>query len=312
MRALAKTMLTEFARRLPPGARRALLEGLAEQGEQYEAFQALGRSLGVADIAVSGRFGLIEGSLDDNVLMAAYARRKTWSAAKNAFFIDLFEQRDGGTYIDVGANIGLTTIPIARNPKVACKAFEPEPSAFRHLARNVASNCPSANVELFNRALFDKRTMLRFELSDRNLADHRIRVRGEGGRFGEEQWRVIEVAAERLDDILDPQRLVPPIAVKITAQGSEAHIVAGGRAVLAATEAVAFQLYPYALARAKGDAEFLGDFLRHGFTSGAVMIGDDDAPLAWRPVEAVAVEVEALAQRYRDAPYSYYHVFARK
>ena len=62
-------------------------------------------------------------------------------------FVDFFEERDSGTYLDIGANIGLTTIPIARNHRVRCHSFEPDPGLFVHLLENIHRNC-RRNVEL--------------------------------------------------------------------------------------------------------------------------------------------------------------------
>lgn len=76
------------------------------------------------------------------------------------FFCDFFTRAGSGTYLDIGANIGLTTIPVAQNPRVACKAFEPAPHNFRYLSHNVAANCPHGNVDLFNLALFDRRATM--------------------------------------------------------------------------------------------------------------------------------------------------------
>ena len=61
----------------------------------------------------------------------------------------------GGTYLDIGANIGLMTVPFARDPRIRCLAFEPDPTNFGFLQRNIAPrNAPASSAELHQVALF--------------------------------------------------------------------------------------------------------------------------------------------------------------
>jgi FkbM family methyltransferase len=64
----------------------------------------------------------------------------------NSLFSNFFQANDGGTYLDIGANIGLTTIPIAQLPDVQCIAFEPAPENFRNVQANVRANCDPGKV----------------------------------------------------------------------------------------------------------------------------------------------------------------------
>jgi FkbM family methyltransferase len=314
LRSLARTALNETVSRLPGGVRRAFFEALAggDGSFQYELFRAMGRSLGVETVGVRGECGLVEGALDDAVMIGTYARTRTWSPVKTGYLERFFDGYSGGTYLDIGANIGLTTLPVARNPAVFCKAFEPEPRSFRYLARNVAANCGSHNVELFNVALFDRQAMLEFELSEANLADHRIRVAQSTGKFGEHKRPAIQVRAERLDDYLDAETLVRPLAAKIVAQGSEAHVISGGAALLGQAETLVIQFYPYQLARAGGDVAFLANFLASHFSSGSIVLADEVQSPEWWPSPAIAEQVGALMTRFQKAPFEYFHILARK
>jgi FkbM family methyltransferase len=313
LRSLARTALSETIGRMPSGARRAFFKALAADGGtfQYELFRALGQSLRVETVGVRGDCGLVEGALDDEVIIGTYARTRTWSPIKTQYLARFFDGRNDGTYLDIGANIGLTTLPVARNSAVSCKAFEPEPASFRYLTRNVAANC-GGNVELFNVALFDRQATLEFELSDANLADHRVRVGRSNGGFGEEKRPVIQVRAERLDDFLDAESLPRPLAAKIVAQGSEAHVISGGAVLLGGAEALVIQFYPYQLARAQGDAAFLAAFLARNFVSGAIILADELQPPAWQPVTAIAEQVGLLMTRFQNAPFEYFHLLVQK
>jgi len=110
----------------------------------FATVQTLARNFGVRDVTVPGEFGFIQGSIHDTAILSAYACTKTWRPAFAQFFSGLFEDR-GGVYIDIGANIGLTAIPVASNPEVACLSFEPDPENFRYLRNNVEQNCAHRN-----------------------------------------------------------------------------------------------------------------------------------------------------------------------
>jgi hypothetical protein len=50
-------------------------------------------------------------------------------------------------YLDIGGNIGLTTIPIARNAKMKCLVFEQHPTNFGNLLDNLNGNCIHRDYE---------------------------------------------------------------------------------------------------------------------------------------------------------------------
>ena len=228
--AFARSAAAALAR-LPPGFSRRLVEALPAE-RAFDVLQAAGRKCNVSDIRVIGDYGPIDGSIEDGSIMRSYAIRRSWRPAEARFFGALFGADRKGTFIDIGANVGLTTIPIARNPGVACKAFEPEPRNFEYLRRNIAANCPAADIELFNFALFDRPATLDIELSRSNMGDHRVRLTASNQPWGHGAPTVIKVPGKPLDDVLDPARLQRPLAAKISTQGAESRIITGGKKVL--------------------------------------------------------------------------------
>lgn len=314
-KSLARSALGRIARALPASVQRELLQALAAAGaagRDYDLVQALGRRCGITDIRVRGDYGLIEGALADSAILATYVRTRRWAATYNRVIAGFFESAGAGTYIDVGANIGLTTIPIARDGAVQCKAFEPEPANFRYLTSNLRRNCPASNVEAFNLALYDRRGSIEFELADDNLGDHRIRLAAGDGRFGEAGRRVIRVPTERLDDMLDAERLPQPIAIKIDTQGAECRVLAGGRDVLDRAALVAAEFWPYGMARLGSDVETLIGLLTTRFASGAVMAGDVEERPTWQPIDRVAARLRACCQAAGERPYDYCDVIVRR
>ena len=73
-----------------------------------------------------------------------YASTGRWAEHTNELIGRFFDKAGRGTFLDIGANIGLTTIPVARRANVACHAFEPEPENFRNLrTRTFAPTVPT-------------------------------------------------------------------------------------------------------------------------------------------------------------------------
>lgn len=310
---LARRLIAAFVRCLPCRARKGLLGELcaaARAADAYAALQRLGRRYGVTDVRVSGNYGVIEGALADTAILATYARTRCWVPGVNAAIDAYFEGHDGGTYIDIGANIGLTTIPIACRAGVACKAFEPEPQAFQHLAANLSQNCPAANIAVFNFALSDRRGTIAFELSDDNLGDHRIRLNAANGSFGEASRRIIEVPTKRLDDVLRAEELSRPIAIRLSTQGAECRVLEGGRAILEAASFFTFEFWPYGIARMGDDARHLIAFIARRYSSGAVLDGKQDDHPTWKPIGDVVERLENFASCGGDQPYALCDVIA--
>ena len=304
--------VTNLVAMLPTNTRRAVMETLASGPNRWELFQAIGREYRVRDISVLGDCGVVEGSLADEGIMAGYVKEKNWHVGEaNRVFVQFFGQHQlAGTYIDIGANLGLTTIPVATLPYVDCKAFEPDPDTYRHLTRNVAANCPHANVELFNKAVGDRTGAVEFERDVHNPGDHRIHVAGDG--FLMEATRpVITVSACRLDDAFDLATLRRPIVVKMDTQGSEGLIFAGGERLLAESALVFFEYWPYSMRRFDTDIEALTRFIGRMFSSGSVVPGDQDVAPTWQPIDQV---LGTMRKHWRqtDEPFLYHEVYLRK
>jgi hypothetical protein len=133
-----------------------------------DIFAQLSRRLGISSVVTTGRSGRFEGHPGDLVFQY-YIREKDNNPELHRL-IDRCLGDGPGVYIDIGANIGLTLVPIARRPGVACYGFEPEPENFSLLEANTRANVPDAEVTLFNVALSTERAPLKFELNEKNRA----------------------------------------------------------------------------------------------------------------------------------------------
>lgn len=104
------------------------------------------------------------------------------------------EIKNGDVVLDVGANIGYYTLIFAKlvGEKGKVFAFEPDPTNFALLKKNVETN-GYRNVILVQKAVSNKTEKTRLYLSEDNKADHRIYDSHDGRQS-------VEIEAIQLDD----------------------------------------------------------------------------------------------------------------
>ena len=127
------------------------------------------------------------------------------------------------TALDVGANIGLSTILLARLAERVI-AYEPSPPNVGFLRRNLELNGIS-NVEVRAAAVSSEGGTVRFHVMPFGAGSH---VMGTGHVAGD-GMAAVEVAAMALDD----EGLPPLDFIKIDAEGHEPDALAGARGLLA-------------------------------------------------------------------------------
>jgi FkbM family methyltransferase len=307
MKSILKRSLGRATARLPWGAREAIFDALCAKFGPAEVIARAAPRAGIAGITAVGRYGEIRSAPSDTTVFWQYARSGEWARRTNDTLIEFFANR-GGTYIDVGANIGLTTIPVAQNSAVRCVAVEPEPTNYANLVANVRLNCTYGNVETHQIAVFDKATTLRFELASRNLGDHRIRTTEAAGLMGEQDRPVIEVSGRPLREVVG--QATSPLAIKIDTQGAEPFVVAGGQDIIASAELLLLEFWPYGMRRAGGDPMIVIDTLR-GFRSFSIAVGEDEVAREMTAAEAFQLLTTCTAGQVAQSTY-YLDVVARR
>lgn len=147
----------------------------------------------------------------------------------------------GDAVVDVGANIGVYTIALARRvgPVGRVYALEPVPPTFEILSSNVR-RLAAGNVTVWNRAASDSERVVRMQVpaypeGGDNYYESRITDRPTGGatdrRDGPSAGRWYEVEAARLDALLGG--LERPVRfVKIDVEGHELAVLRGAAALL--------------------------------------------------------------------------------
>jgi FkbM family methyltransferase len=145
----------------------------------------------------------------------------------------------GTTFVDVGANIGYFTVLFSRLAQTVY-AFEPAPSVFRHLERNVRLN-RLPNVLASQLAVSDrKKTMTLYESEISAGHDSSIRR--------SEHDRSTTVEAVSLDETIAPS---PDIVMKVDVEGAEMGVIMGASRLIASGKVSAIivesarGLYPY-------------------------------------------------------------------
>lgn len=309
MKTFVKSLLCRSVAALPLRAQKLILAELARNVENFEAAGDMARRMGFTGFVADGDAGTIRGAVDDNSVLVKYAREHSWAPRERSLFKELFAER-GGTYLDIGANIGLTVIPIAQMPQVECFAFEPEPNNFRYLSENIAVNCHNNNVRLLNLALFDKDTTVLFEISVRHSGDHRISLNESNGLLSEGPRQRISVAAKRLDDLV--MDVAKPLAAKIDVQGAEPFVVAGGQRTLSQADLISMEFWPYSMHRMGGDVSELINFLTENFQEGSISAGDKDEAATWKTIGETATYLRSYASSNLGRPLEYLDVEVRK
>lgn len=305
LKSIGRKALRTAVMRLPWGAREAIFDGLLHRLGPYEMFARTIPHLGYTGLLADGEFGLMQSATNDLVGLDVYGRTRTFGRRSTAFFEQFFSG-DEGVYLDIGANIGLTIIPIARgNPKLRCIGFEPEPVNFSNLTANVLRNAKHGNVELHQTAIFDRVSTLQFGLSFQgNVGDHRVVTSREPGRR-----QVIEVPAAPLDGLIGP--IHTKLGVKIDVQGSEPFVISGGQKTLARAGALMMEFSPYLIAQIGGSVDTVLHFLA-GFEEIALLPGESSEDLVFAsPKDACARLREFYGQVSRDES-QYIDVYAQR
>jgi len=155
----------------------------------------------------------------DSVITPTILSTGSWEADETAWF--LRSVKPGDTFVDVGANVGYYTIIGSRlvGDKGKVYAFEPEPESFALLQKNVRLN-GLTNVVLEQKALSNRKGVIKLFIADLNKGDHRI-YQPEG-----ESRPSVEVEAVRLDEYFKGQKRGIDV-LKMDTQGAEGVILEG-------------------------------------------------------------------------------------
>lgn len=179
------------------------------------------QSLLVAAYGLVRRSGVLDTAPGWRVYAAAYR------AYKRLLDSDLAALRPhvtpGSLVIDVGANVGSSTLALAEwtGPGGHVIALEPEPRNAAELRRVIARAGRAGTVTVLEAAASDKPGRLNLAVNADNPADHRLADSGLG------------VEAVTLDALAERHAVRPVSVLKIDVQGAEPLVLAGAARLLA-------------------------------------------------------------------------------
>lgn len=237
---------------------------------------------------VLGKVTFLEGGFEQEVMVAA---------------VGLLEDRlgraplAGRTFVDVGANIGTSTIPAVKMLGARhAVAIEPAAENCRLLRANIAANDLDGRVTVVQVALSDRAGEHQLEIGPDNSGDCRIRLTSDAGSIGESTWATERVSSATFDEVCGAQdiRMEDVGLVWMDTQGHEAHVLEGASSLLDSGVPVLAEYWPYGLRRA-GALERLHAIVAANY--GAVI--DVRASMeSDRVVAMPASNIAALAERY--------------
>src|SRR5258708_12193190 len=164
---------------VPVRVRHLFIKGLLQDANLIRSYgfvylSSLSERLNIVRLSARGDYGIFSSVPTDLTIFRRYAETGKWSNETNKFIKGFFKA-EAGTYLDIGANIGMTVVPLAvSDPQVKCHAFEPEPNNYQNLERNIAENCPAGNFKTNKLPIFDRKTVVPFEMPTINLRNHRF------------------------------------------------------------------------------------------------------------------------------------------
>ncbi|MEO2169882.1 MAG: FkbM family methyltransferase, partial [bacterium] len=112
-----------------------------------------GKIAGEEILTADGELGLFAGAANDEVVHGTYRRTGQWAPE----LLELLTHQllaKGGTLLDIGANIGLVTVPTTERTQCRTLAFEPDPRNAELLRRNVALHGLKERIDVHELALF--------------------------------------------------------------------------------------------------------------------------------------------------------------
>lgn len=158
------------------------------------------------------------------------------SVEKEPFTVEWIERsvKPGDVFYDIGANVGAYSLIAAKATGSGARifAFEPLPSSFHDLSRNVFLNGCAESVVALPLALWSDNTPLSLAPTSpvSGAAQHHI------SGYGSEEPGVVTILGVRLDDLVERFGLPSPTHAKIDTDGYELDVLRGAEQTLVRPE----------------------------------------------------------------------------
>lgn len=154
----------------------------------------------------------------------------------------------GGTFFDIGANIGSYTLVASEQKAAMVFAFEPHPATFRLLKENVAL-AGRNNVVTCNAAVGSREEHILFTDEFGSSLNHRV-------NSYDANKKLIEVECLRIDSFCQTRGVLPRI-VKIDVEGFEYDVLSGFGESLLAVDVLYIEINGMSDSRSKGEKDII-------------------------------------------------------
>ena len=208
----------------------------------------------------------------------------------------------GRTFVDVGANIGTSTIAsVARFGARNAFAVEPEPGNVRLLRCNAIANGVDQDVRVVQAAASAGEGNGWLELQPGNSGDNRVQLEQRDSQ-AVNGAQTIKVPLRRLDDLLTEGgvELSEVGVVWIDTQGHEGHVFAGAPQLLESTVPVIAEYWPYGL-KLGGDLDLFHSLVAAHYD---YVIDARELVPGHEPHRIPASDVATLRERYPDPTFT--------
>lgn len=212
--------------------------------------------------------------------------------------VDLGQTPVGGAFVDVGANLGTTTLAAVQLHGFArAVACEPDPMSAAFLRATVAVNRLDGVVTVVEAAMSDTPGRARFGV---RAATRQGQKSGTGSLRPSERAGLVDVEVATLDMLVERGlvRAEGTGLVWLDVQGHEAHVLEGGRELFAARVPAVVAIRPRRLARAEG-LERLTRVVAESFSE-FVDVRTPTLKPGWAPERRQVVELGGLIRAGRS------------
>lgn len=178
-----------------------------------------------------------------------YFYQTVWSKYEMEFFWQSAPRRQGGIFMDVGANIGTTSIYFRKKiaQELSYIAFEPVKENYRVLKANcVLNDCEDIVVE--NLGISDEESIKGIHVLDVNYGGSRITDEEDAKEF----CKTVTLDGYIKENGINPKDIS---YIWLDIEGHEANAIAGARELLMASDASLFMEYNAAEYRSNGKIE---------------------------------------------------------
>ena len=207
----------------------------------------------------------------------------------------------GRMFIDVGANIGTTTVPaVVTHGFGSALSIEPEPENIRNLRLNIVLNDLDDRVTALPVAVSNERGEADLVVNQRRTGKHRIATDAANENKPVPEDEILRVETVTLDYLVEGSVIVPERVgmLWMDAEAHEGHVLEGASALLERGTPIVLEYNPELLERAGGLTK-IDDALSDNYTHFAGMHRNADPDKPDFPLQPVD-ELPAYAEPFLD------------